>query len=75
MSHFEKYINPPNINRGTRVLHQLKRSGTVVRRVQAVDKNTLREGVPELFYIYGKGFYWVTKDNNQLQYVAHTGSI
>lgn len=75
MSNFEKYVNPPRLDRGQRILNHRKRDGTVPRVVVGVDKNQLKEGISELFYIKGKGFYWVTKYNNQLKYAAHTESI
>jgi hypothetical protein len=73
MGYFEKNILNRGEQRKVRVLDHKKRAGEQVREVTNVDKNLLREGVPELFYIKGKGFYWVTKFNNELQYSKHTG--
>ena len=59
--------------RSVRNLQATKRGGTLIREVTAVDKNTVQEGVPELFSIRGKGFYWVTKYNNKLEYNKFNG--
>ena len=59
--------------RSVRNLQATKRGGTLIREVTAVDKNTVQEGVAELFYIRGKGVYWVLKNNNKLEYNKFNG--
>ena len=72
MSNYKTIISNSG-DRKTRIQDHTKRPGTIVREVVSVDKNTVREGVPELFAIKGKGFYWVTKHNNKLEYLRYTG--
>jgi len=68
-------VNPKKTReeRSSRVQEHTKRPGTLIREVAAVDAQTIKEGVPELFSIKSKGFYWVTKHNNELQYLKYTG--